>query len=68
MKQLGNHTFLVGTPVAIENNSTKLTAKNAVVWWVVLSEVTEFYEFDDLKGYRQTKHPAGRARTSSGYV
>jgi hypothetical protein len=48
----GDRTFLVGTPVAVEENSTRLTANKDVVWWVALAEVAEFYEFDDLKGYR----------------
>ena len=52
IKQLGNRAFLVGTPVGEANNSRKLTTRNSVVWWLPLSEVTEFYEFDDSKGYR----------------
>jgi hypothetical protein len=50
--QLGDRTFLLGTPVAVEENSTKLTARKGVIWWIALAEVTEFYEFDDVKGYR----------------
>src|SRR5262249_47029961 len=50
--QLGDRAFLLGTPVAVEENSTKLTANKDVNWWIALAEVTEFYEFDDIKGYR----------------
>jgi len=52
IKQLGDRTFLVGTPVAVKENSTKLEARKDVVWWIALSEVTEFYEFEEVRGYR----------------
>jgi hypothetical protein len=58
LKQLGDRSFLVGTPVVVEDDATRLTARTGVVWWVGLSEVTEFYEFDDVRGYRYDGKPA----------
>jgi hypothetical protein len=58
VKQLGDRSFLVGTPVDVEDNGTRLTARTGTVWWVGLSEVTEFYEFDDARGYRYDGKPA----------
>jgi hypothetical protein len=58
IRQLGDRSFLVGTPVDVEENATRLTARSGVVWWVGLSEVTEFYEFDDARGYRFDGKPA----------
>jgi hypothetical protein len=58
VRQLGDRSFLVGTPADVEDNGTRLSARNGVVWWVGLSEVTEFYEFDDARGYRYDGKPA----------
>ena len=58
VRQLGDRSFLVGTPVDVEENATRLTARTGVVWWVALAEVTEFYEFDDARGYKFDGKPA----------
>jgi hypothetical protein len=52
VKYIGERAFLVGAPVLLEENSTKVTVNKDVRRWVALSEVVEFYEFEDLKGYR----------------
>jgi hypothetical protein len=52
IRQLGNHTFLVGTPVGVSMNGTKFTPKQGVSWSVALSEVIEFYEFSVVKGFQ----------------
>jgi hypothetical protein len=58
VRQLGDRSFLVGTPVEVEENATRLTPRAGIVWWVALAEVTEFYEFDDARGYRFDGKPA----------
>jgi hypothetical protein len=52
VQHLGGRAFLVGTPVAVEDNARRLSPRTGMVWWIALRDVTEFYEFDDLRGYR----------------
>ena len=56
-KRLGNHDYLVGTPARweiVSHNPRKVAmwADGAVVRWIPLEKVVEFYEFDDADGYR----------------
>jgi hypothetical protein len=57
VKQLGDRTFVVGTPVRVtlilEQPKARLIPDKAFVRWIALAEVVEMYEFDDVKGYLQ---------------
>ena len=56
-RRLGNHDYLVGTPARweiVSHNPRKVAmwSDSAVVRWIPLEKVVEFYEFDDADGYR----------------